>query len=147
MRDKLPVWTSPLFPGGAILFITDFPEPTVGFIYEVEFNNGKKYIGRKALWHNYSLPPLKGKKRKRKRQRESDWKTYNGSFKDEELKKEIAEGKLFPIKRTILKRCTTNWEMTYYETKYLFEHDCLLSDDYYNSNILGKFYRPKLKDD
>lgn len=115
----------------------------VGFIYEVQFNNGMKYLGRKALYHNRTLPPLKGTKRKRKKVVESDWLKYCGSIKNEEFKEGVKSGEIFPIARTILRFCKTAWEMTYHETRILFIQDALLQDSYYNSNILGKFYRPK----
>lgn len=115
----------------------------IGFVYEIEFCNGKKYLGRKALFHNKKLKPLKGYKRKRKVTVESDWKTYIGSPKDKNLKKHLESGKVIIKKKNILKVCENLWEMSYYETKYLFERDCLLKDEYYNSNIMGKFYRPR----
>lgn len=123
--------------------IEDFKKGAVGFIYEIEFSNGKKYLGRKALFHNRKLPPLKGYKRKRKVVVESDWKKYIGSPKDVDLKRELKNGTLKVKSRAILKVCETPWEMTYFETKYLFARDCILREEYYNSNILGKFYRPK----
>lgn len=129
--------------GSEITEIEDFKDGTIGFIYLTIFSNGKKYLGRKALYHTRKYPPLKGKKRKRKKIVESDWKTYIGSPKDKELKKKLKTGELSVAERKILKQCKTPWEMTYYETKFQFETDCILDDTYYNSNILGRFYRPK----
>lgn len=123
--------------------IEDLKNDVIGFIYEVEFDNGKKYLGRKALYHNRSLPPLKGYKRKRKVVVESDWKKYYGSPKDADLKEDLKTKRVKIKKRTILKVCKSLWEMSYYENKFLFESDCLLKDDYYNNNIMGKFYRQK----
>jgi len=123
--------------------IEDFPSGAVGFIYELHFSNGRKYVGRKALYHNRTLAPLKGKKRKRKVTKESDWKKYAGSIKNEQYKKDIKEGRVMLIKKVILKACFDKWDMTYYETKYQFERDCLIDQSYYNGNILGKFYRKR----
>lgn len=123
--------------------LEDLTSEAIGFIYEIEFCNGNKYLGRKALYHKRTLKPLKGYKRKRKSVVESDWKTYIGSPKDEDLKKLLKSGEVKVKSRNILKVCTTLWEMSYFETKYLFERDCLLKNEYYNSNIMGKFYRPK----
>ena len=62
--------------------LEDLPKKTFGFIYEVHhIESGKKYIGKKQLMSNRTLPPLKGQKRKRKVVKESDWKTYYGSQK------------------------------------------------------------------
>lgn len=131
------------YNGEDVTAIQWFPEDSIGFIYEIEFNNGKKYLGRKALYHKKTSPPLKGKKRKRVKYVESNWKKYNGSFKDPELIENLKKGYLVPVKRKIIRICFTPWEMTYYETKLLFDRDCLLSNEYYNNNILGKFYKPK----
>lgn len=117
-------------------------EDFVGFIYEVEFSNGKKYLGRKAFFHNRKLPPLKGYKRKRKVVVESDWRKYIGSSKNEDLNESLKNGEITVVSKSILKFCESLWEMTYYETKHLFERDCILDENYYNNNILGKFYRP-----
>lgn len=125
--------------------IDDLKKSAIGFIYEIEFSNGKKYLGRKALYHNRKLKPLKGYKRKRKVVVESDWLTYNGSFTDEKLKDNLKSEEIIVVSKKIIKVCETLWEMSYYETKFLFENDCLLNMDYYNNNIMGKFYRPKTK--
>jgi len=132
-----------MFDGRERQFISQFTPGTVGFIYEIEFSNGKKYLGRKALYHTRKLPPLKGAKKKRIVTKESDWKNYNGSFKDKDLRKKIKSGQITLVKRIILAECLDKWSLTYYETYYLFLKNCLLSDEYYNANILGKFYKPK----
>lgn len=131
------------YNGVKIKELDDFDEDVIGFIYITEFDNGKKYIGRKSLYHTRTYPPLKGKKRKRKKTVESDWKRYIGSPKDPKLRKKIKKGEVNVTGRKILRQCVTLWEMTYYETKYQFETDCILDDSYYNGNILGRFYRPK----
>ena len=81
--------------------IEDMPEGTFGFIYEVHhIPTGRKYIGKKVLEFNRTLPPLKGTKRKRKVVKESDWKTYYGSHK--EIKDLIKENKQDEFRREIL---------------------------------------------
>ena len=73
--------------------ISQFPKDAIGFLYEVEDENGKKYIGKKALYHNKKrklskkdLLKFEGKVgRKPTHERlikESDWKTYYGSHKE-----------------------------------------------------------------
>ena len=82
-----------LYNDKEISSIEDMPENTFGFIYEVEhIPTGLKYLGKKVLYFNRTLPPLKGMKRKRKVVKESDWKSYVGS--QEEVKKLLKEGKL-----------------------------------------------------
>lgn len=133
-------WT---YKGQEILDVNQLPEGTQGFIYLMEFSNGRKYIGKKALYHKRTRKPLKGYKRKRVDYVESDWKKYNGSIKNEQYKLDIDSGKLLITNKTIIELCQDKWDMTYLETKHQFESDCLRKDEYYNSNILGKFYRKK----
>ena len=53
--------------------IEEMPEGTFGYVYQVtHIPTGLKYIGKKQLISNRTLPPLKGEKRKRKIQKESD---------------------------------------------------------------------------
>ena len=51
-----------------------------GFIYKItNLTNDKKYIGKKQCQSIRKRPPLKGKKNKRIKICESDWKAYTGS--------------------------------------------------------------------
>ena len=121
--------------------LEDFPEGTFGFVYEIEhLPTGKKYLGRKQLIFNRTLPPLKGYKRKRKVQKESDWLTYYSSHK--ELKELRKSGKVEDFKRTILRFVPTKKLLTYYENRYLFENKVIEPDsNYINDNIEGRYFR------
>ena len=120
--------------------IEDMPEGTFGFIYEVIHNpTGRRYLGKKVLQFNRTLPPLKGMKRKRKVVKESDWKTYYGSHV--EIKGLIKEGKQEEFSREILQYVPTKKLLTYFECKYLFIKEVLEHNEYINDNILAKFYR------
>ena len=120
--------------------IEDMPEGTFGFIYEVIHNpTGRRYLGKKVLQFNRTLPPLKGMKRKRKVVKESDWKTYYGSHA--EIKGLIKEGKQEEFSREILQYVPTKKLLTYFECKYLFIKEVLEHNEYINDNILAKFYR------
>ena len=132
------MWT---YEGKPIESMEDMPEGTFGFIYEVTHNpTGKKYVGKKQLMMNRTLPPLKGQKRKRKVVKEGDWKTYYGSQSD--IKSLLKEGSALDFSRKILNFVPSKKLLTYYETKYLFERGVLEKpDEYLNDNILGKFYR------
>lgn len=133
----LPTWT---YNGQLITEIKDMPENTYGFIYEVIHKpSGKKYLGKKVLYFNRTLPPLKGMKRKRKVIKESDWRTYFGSHA--EIKQLIKEEKQDEFERRILQFVPTKKLLTYYECKYLFINEVLEHDEYINDNILAKFYR------
>ena len=133
----IPTWT---YNGQLITEIEDMPENTYGFIYEVFHKpSGKKYLGKKVLHFNRTLPPLKGMKRKRKVVKESDWRTYFGSHA--EIKQLIKEEKQDEFERRILQFVPTKKLLTYYECKYLFINEVLEHDEYINDNILAKFYR------
>lgn len=129
-----------LYKNKIIKSIDDMPENTYGFIYEVIHNpTGRKYLGKKVLQFNRTLPPLKGMKRKRKVVKESDWLTYYGSHA--EIKGLIKEGKQEEFSREILQYVPTKKLLTYFECKYLFIKEVLEHNEYINDNILAKFYR------
>ena len=112
-----------------------------GFVYLIENKlNGRKYIGRKYLWQ-FRTP--KGKKRKVKS--ESNWKEYYGSCP--ELKEDIDKLGRENFSRTILSLHKTKGKTNFGETSQLFKQDVLTESldngepAFYNSNILGRFYR------
>ena len=55
-------------------------EDYVGFVYVIkELDTGKLYYGIKKFWKIVKLKPLKGKKNKRHKVKETDWRTYKTS--------------------------------------------------------------------
>ena len=135
-----------LYKNKEINSIEDMPADTFGFVYLVTHTpSGKKYLGKKQLISNRTLPPLKGSKRKRKIQKESDWKTYYGS--QSEVKQLVKESKdKLDFTREIIIFTSTKKQLTYFETKLQFVNEVLENDEYLNSNILGKFFRKDLYD-
>ena len=140
-----------LYNGKEITDISQFPSDTFGFIYEVITPKGKKYVGKKVLYHNQKkkltkveLSEQTGRGRRKTFkivQKESDWKKYIGS--NTKLKNQIAEGEvtLENLKKHIIEICFNKKHLTYLETKYLFQLEVLENPDlYYNDNILGKFF-------
>ena len=115
-------------------------EDYFGFVYVItNLETNKKYIGKKFFHHTKKLPPLKGMKRKRTVVKESDWETYYGSSNI--LKEELKQHGKDKFKREIIKLCTNKKELTYWETKLQFAYGVLEKpDEYYNDNILGKFF-------
>jgi hypothetical protein len=112
-----------------------------GFVYRItNLTNGKKYIGRKYFWQRRK--PRGGN---RKVTSESDWKKYYGS--SDELNAERKELGNSAFKREILSLHKTQGKVNFEETRQLFLHNVLtesLTDGtpaYYNSNILGRYYR------
>ena len=112
-----------------------------GYVYLItNKSTGKKYIGRK-----YFVQKRKPKGGKRRVTSESDWKRYYGSCP--ELKDDVKLYGKSSFSREILSLHTTKGRTNYEETRQLFLHDVLtktLTDGtpaYYNSNILGRYYR------
>jgi len=144
-----------LYNNEKITDISQFPPNTFGFVYEVITPEGKKYIGKKVLYHNQKkkltkaeLAEQSGRGRKKSFriiQKESDWKKYYGSNKH--LKNQITEGEvtLESLGKQIIEIGFNKKHLTYLETKYLFQLEVLEKpDEYYNDNILGKFFTKDL---
>lgn len=122
-----------------------------GYVYmTTNLENGRKYIGKKIFKHTINkklgkkelaaLPTQRGRTPSKKKViKESDWKTYYGSADEvKQWAKSTSSDKLI---RVILRLCHSSKELTYYETKYLFDYDVLTNDTVWvNSNILGKFF-------
>lgn len=140
-----------LYNGKEITDISQFPQNTFGFVYEVITPKGKKYIGKKVLFHNVKkkltkveLSEQTGRGRKktfRVIQKESDWKKYYGS--NSHLKNQInsKEVTLENLRKQVIEVAFNKKHLTYLETKHLFQMEVLEKPDlYYNDNILGKFF-------
>ena len=112
-----------------------------GFVYRItNLQTGRKYIGRKYFWQKRK--PRTGGRRVTS---ESNWKKYYGS--SGELKQDINNCGHNSFRREILSLHTTGGKTNFEETRQLFLNDVLtesLTDGtpaYYNSNILGRYYR------
>jgi|TARA_B100001741_G_scaffold3101_1_gene2540 hypothetical protein len=123
------------------VFDRDLIRDNYGFVYIItNLSNERQYIGRKYFWQK-----RKPKGGKRRVTSESDWKKYYGSCP--ELKDDIKEYGKDSFSRVILSLHTTPGRVNYEETRQLFLHDVLtkaLTDGtpaFYNSNILGRYYR------
>lgn len=141
--------------------ISDMPEGTYGFIYRVtHLPTKKKYIGKKVLFFKRNVKLGKKEteqlKEERKSQgirgrvpgkkevvKESDWKTYYGSQTD--IKSLVRSSKPEDWTREILDFVPTKKLLTYYEIKHIFINNALEDLDFYNDNILGKFYKKDFK--
>jgi len=151
----VPGWT---YNGKPITEISDMPEGTYGFIYEVHhIPTGLKYIGKKVLYFERNkrlgkraLEALRQERKakgiggrvplKQKVITESDWKDYYGSHP--EIKKLVKESSPLDWTKNILQYVSNKKHLTYFECKYLFIKEALdTRSNYINDNILGKFYR------
>lgn len=120
-----------------------------GFVYIItDLTNNKKYIGKKGFWSRKTLPPLKGKTRKRRSIVESNWRDYFGS--SDLVKQLLAENGEQGFRREILYLCKSKGEMGYLEAKEQFDRSVLLDDTYYNGIINCRIHRShvqRLKDE
>lgn len=115
-------------------FDGDFNPESYGFIYLIENTiTGRKYIGKKQMKSVKKMPPLKGRKNKRHKIVETDWKTYTGS--STELNNDIEELGKDKFEFNILRLCESKSQLAYYEAKEQFEQDVLLKEEYYNGII------------
>lgn len=116
----------------------------VGFVYVItDKSNNKMYVGKKTFWSKRTLPPLKGKTRKRRSVVESDWKSYYGS--SDLVKQLLLEAGEQNFHREILYFCKSKGEMGYLEAKEQFDRNVLLDDNYYNGIINCKIHRSHVK--
>ena len=122
-------------------FTSDDIGDQFGFVYRItNLQNGRKYIGRKYFWSKRK--PRGGKRRVTS---ESDWKKYYGSSDELKADRGVLGNELF--KREILSVQPTKGKVNFEETRQLFLNRVLqesLEDGtpaYYNSNILGRYYR------
>jgi hypothetical protein len=112
----------------------DAPKGIEGFVYLItNLTNDRKYIGKKSFWTR-----RKDKKTGRRKTKESDWKNYFGSC--DELNEDVKLLGKDNFEREILYLCPHKKSMSYYETMEQFKRDVLMTDDYYNTNIEGRFF-------
>jgi hypothetical protein len=115
------------------------------FVYNItNIENGRQYIGKKLFYGIRSLPPLAGKKRKRKVKKTSDWERYFSSSKLIEADIKVFGHNAF--KREILSIHVNKTEANYCELQEQIFRDVLQSiqdDDsraFYNENIDRIYY-------
>jgi hypothetical protein len=112
----------------------EIPKGMEGFVYLItNLTNHKKYIGKKHFWTRQ-----KDRKTGRRKTKESDWIDYWGSC--DELKEDVKELGKDKFSREILYLCPHKKSMSYYETYEQFIRNVLMSEEYYNTNVEGKFF-------
>ena len=112
-----------------------------GYVYCItNLQSGKRYIGRKYFYSKRK--PRGGKRRVTS---ESNWKKYYGSSEELEGDRRLLGNSAF--KREIISLHKTLGKVNFEETRQLFMNNVLTEslDDgtpaFYNSNILGRYYR------
>ena len=128
---------------------TKHDESLYGFIYAVYFENdngdvftyyGKKkwYSERKKHYGKKKLAEITDKRLKTYEMvvSDNDWRTYTGSCKE-------TKG-LIPIYKEIICFARSKRELTYLETKIMFQRGALEDEKCINGNIMGRFFRGSL---
>jgi len=92
----------------------------VGFVYVIiEEDTDMVYYGIKKFWKKVRYKPLKGKKNKRIKIVETDWKTYDTSSP---IMQQKLEEKRTNYKKQILRVCESVTEMKAHEAYYQLLH-------------------------
>ena len=138
-------YTNPWIYCGSVFDGSDLGD-YYGFVYRITSKTTQRqYIGRKYFWQKRK-PRNSNKTGKRRRvTTESNWRNYYGS--SDELKADVKQYGRESFTREILSLHKTPGRVNYEETRQLFLHNVLterLTDGtpaYYNSNILGRYYR------
>ena len=113
-----------------------FPE-TTDFVYELEFTDGTKYIGKKTVRSIRRLKPTKEQLAIRKNYVRKELK--NSPFINYEGSSEENKGKVIKSK-TILYQSSNKKTASYIEVALLFMNEVLFTDKYTNKNISGVWY-------
>jgi len=113
-----------------------------GFIYRITCKvNNRQYIGKKQCTAVKKRAPHKGKKNKRCKVCETDWRTYTSSSR--ELNNDILEYGKDNFIFEIIKFCESKFALAYEEAKIQFREEVLFSDNYYNGIINLRLSKPK----
>lgn len=127
------------------LDFTEAPKGFVGFIYEISFDDGTRYIGKKNFFSNRKrnfgkkeLALITDKRLKKYEiiTKESDWRDYASS--NSLVKRKIKNGDGY--KKDILSFARTKKHLTYLEESTLYNNHVLWDDLYLNDNIAGRFF-------
>ena len=122
-------------------FTSDDIGDQFGYVYRItNIQSGKQYIGRK-----YFVQKRKPRGGGRRRTSESNWKKYWGSSKElNDDRKRLGSD---TFSREIISTHATGGRVNYEETRQLFINNVLTEalengePAFYNSNILGRYYK------
>lgn len=118
-------------------------EGYVGFVYLIEnIFTKKKYIGKK-LFTSVRTKKVKGKTRRKKVTKQSDWQNYYGS--NNLLKEDVKQFGVTCFRREILHLCKTKGTCSYLELKEQILHNALESENFYNDQIYVRIHRSHIK--
>ena len=120
-------------------------EGYASFVYIItNLETGKRYIGKK-IFKSVRRKKVKGKTRKKKVEKESDWKTYYGS--NLVLLADVDRLGRDKFEREIVKLCKTRGTANYHEAKLQMQHEVLENPEkFYNDWIWVKVHRSHIKE-
>jgi len=127
------MWT---YKGDPVNSHDDLLDDCTDFVYCIRYDDGRRYIGKKAVRSIRRKPPLKGYKRNRRIMTNLPFVNYQGSH--EEAKD------LTPVSKKILFQCSQRKCATYLEMELLVENRCIFRESYINENIGGTFFKNSL---
>lgn len=114
--------------------VEELPKGCEAFVYLItNKTNNMKYVGKKLAKFKVTKQPLKGKVKKRRSTKESDWRDYWGS--SDRLKADVELLGPDNFVREILYFCPSRGIASYLEAREQFERRVLETDDYYNGII------------
>lgn len=132
-KSEGKVWT---YKGKEINGHADLHPECTDFVYMIKYDDGRFYIGKKAVRAVRKYPPLKGYKRCRRKMKNLPFVKYQGSH-------ELAAD-LVPVEKEIMYQCSQRKAATYMEMHMLVEHNAIFRENYLNENISGVFFRNSL---
>jgi len=121
------------------------PHTVYGFVYELTLKDGKRYIGKKAFWGTAKKKLTQKELDERPNKRHKDWKYV---VKESKWRAYTSSSKLFGSREVVEKRilflAKSKRNLTYLETKLMFQENVLEDDNYLNDNINGRWFKDKL---
>lgn len=127
------MWT---YKGKEINGHADLHPDCTDFVYVITYDDGRMYIGKKAVRAMRKYPPLKGKKRSRRKMKDLPFVKYKGSHG--------LAANLTPVTKEIVFQCSQRKAATYLEIYLLVEHDAIFRKSFINENISGTFFSNSL---
>jgi hypothetical protein len=123
----------------------DETEGYAAFVYIItNLVDNKRYIGKK-IFKSVRKQKVKGKTRKKKVTKDSDWKSYYGS--NLMLLADVEKLGKDKFEREIIKLCKTRGTANYWEAKLQMQHEVLENpDEFYNEWIMVKVHRSHIKE-
>lgn len=114
------------------------------FVYIItNLENNKRYIGKK-IFTSIRRKKVKGKTRRKKVEKESDWKSYFGSNKS--LQADVERLGQDGFKREILRFCKTRGTASYWEAWHIMTENAITRDDFYNESLQVRVHKSHIKD-